>query len=186
MMIDDIMLDAEERMESTISNLVREFSKVRTGRANPNMLEHVSVDYYGVPTPITQVGNISVPEPNQLVIKPYDRSVVKEVERAILAANLGVTPSNEGEQVRIVLPKLTEDTRKALVRDVKKLAEEARVAIRNIRRDANEGIKKLEKASELTEDDAKGYLEDVQELTDRFVENVGEEFAKKEKDLLSI
>ncbi len=185
-MIDDVMLNTEERMEGAINNLKREFSKVRTGRANPSMLEQVQVDYYGVPTPVTQVGNIAVPEPNQLLIKPYDRNIVKEIEKAILAANLGVTPSNEGDQVRIVLPKLNEERRRTLVKDVKKLAEEARVAIRNVRRDANDAIKKLEKGGDLTEDDSKGYQEDVQELTDMFIERVAKEFDEKEKDLLSL
>ncbi len=185
-MIDDILLDAEERMEGSIKALNRELSKVRTGRANPGMLDQVQVNYYGAPTPITQVGNISVPEPNQLLIRPYDKNMVKEVEKAILAANLGVTPNNEGEHIRIVLPKLTEERRQQLVRDVKKIAEEARVAIRNVRRDANEGIKKLEKQGGLSEDDSKGYQEDVQKLTDTFVEKVGKTVEAKEKDLMVI
>ncbi len=185
-MVDDILLDAEERMEGSIKALNRELSKVRTGRANPGMLDQVQVNYYGVPTPISQVGNISVPEPNQLLIRPYDKNMVKEVEKAILAANLGVTPNNEGEHIRIVLPKLTEERRQQLVRDVKKIAEEARVAIRNVRRDANEGVKKLEKQGELSEDDSKGYQEDVQELTDSFVEKVAKIVEDKEKDLMVI
>ena len=185
-MIDDVMLNAEERMEGAIHNLQREFSKVRTGRANPGMLDQVQVDYYGVPTPVTQVGNIAVPEPNQLLIKPYDKNLVKEVEKAILAANLGVTPSNEGDQIRIVLPKLNEERRRTLVKDVKKLAEEARVAIRNIRRDANDSIKKLEKAGDLSEDDSKGYQEDVQTLTDTYIEEIDQVLQSKEKDLMEI
>ena len=185
-MIDELLLEAEERMNGAINALTREFSKVRTGRANPKLLDPVMVSYYGAPTPINQLANITVPEPNQLLIKPYDRTVVKEAEKAILAANLGVTPQNEGEQIRIVLPKLTEERRKTLVKDVKKLSEEAKVAIRNIRRDINEAIKKAQKASEITEDDAKAYLEDVQTLTDQYTENADEEMRRKEEDLMQI
>ncbi|MFU8787278.1 MAG: ribosome recycling factor, partial [Candidatus Izemoplasmataceae bacterium] len=145
-MLDEILLDAEERMIGAINALQREFSKVRTGRANPKLLDTVRVNYYGTETPINQLGGISVPEPTQLLIKPYDRSVVKEVEKAILAANLGITPQNEGDQIRIVLPQLNEERRKQLVKEVKKLTEDAKVAIRNIRRDANDHIKKLEKS----------------------------------------
>ncbi len=185
-MIDELLLEAEERMDGAINALTREFSKVRTGRANPKLLDPVMVNYYGAPTPINQLANISVPEPNQLLIKPYDRSAIKDAEKAILAANLGVTPQNEGEQIRIVLPKLTEETRKTLVKDVKKLTEEAKVAIRNIRRDVNEGIKKAQKASEITEDDEKGYLDDVQTLTDQFIEKAEAEMRRKEEDLMQI
>ena len=185
-MIDELMLETEERMIGAINALTREFSKVRTGRANPKLLDPVMVNYYGAPTPMNQLGNISVPEPNQLLIKPYDRTVMKEAEKAIHAANLGVTPQNEGEQIRIVLPKLTEERRKVLVRDVKKLSEDAKVAVRNIRRDINDAIKKAQKASEITEDDAKAYLEEVQDLTDQYIAKVEEELAGKEKDLMQL
>ena len=185
-MIDDILLDAEERMQGALNNLQREFSKVRTGRANPRLLDSVRVDYYGSPTPINQLAGVSVPEANQLLIKPYDRKAVKDVEKAILAANIGVTPQNEGEQLRIVLPQLTEERRRQLVKDVKRLTEEAKVAIRNIRRDANDSIKKMEKAGDLSEDDSKGYQEDVQTLTDTYVENAEQACADKEKDLMEL
>lgn len=185
-MIDDILLETEEHMSKAVENLQHEFAKVRTGRANPALLNSVKVDYYGVPTPISQVGSISVPEASQLVVKPYDKNMVKEVEKAILAANLGITPSNEGDLIRIRIPQLTEERRKMLIKDVKKLAENAKVAIRNIRRDANDKIKKLEKASKLTEDDSTGYQEDVQELTDTYISNVEEALTLKEKDLLVI
>jgi len=185
-MIDEVMLEAEERMEGAIESLHRELTRLRTGRANPQMLEPVRVDYYGAPTPINQVGNVSVPEANQIVVKPYDRSIVKEVEKAILSANLGITPSNEGDQIRIVLPPLTEERRKDLVKQVKKIGEDAKVAIRNIRRDANDAIKKLEKASDLTEDDSKGYQEDIQELTDTFIAKITKETEAKEKDLMTV
>ncbi|TVP96757.1 MAG: ribosome recycling factor [Acholeplasmatales bacterium] len=185
-MIDDILLDAEERMQGALNNLQREFAKVRTGRANPRLLDSVRVDYYGSPTPINQLAGVSVPEANQLLIKPYDRKSVKDVEKAILAANLGVTPQNEGEQLRIVLPQLNEERRRQLVKDVKKLTEEAKVAIRNVRRDANDAIKKLEKASEISEDDSKGYQEDVQTLTDTYVEKTDQACVDKEKDLMEL
>jgi ribosome recycling factor len=186
MSIDDVLLETEEHMIKTLDVLHHDFSKVRTGRANPSMLEGVKVDYYGVPTPISQVGNIAVPEPSQLVVKPYDKNMVKEVEKSILAANLGVTPSNEGDLLRITIPKLTEETRKKLVKDVKKLAENAKVAVRNIRRDANDKIKKLEKASKISEDESTMYQDDVQELTDTYVKKIDDALALKEKDLLAI
>lgn len=185
-MIDEILLDAEERMEGAINSLHREFAKVRTGRANPKLLDSVRVNYYGAETPINQLGSVSVPEPTQLLVKPYDRSVIKDVEKAILAANLGITPQNEGEQIRIVLPQLNEERRRQLVKDVKKITEEAKVAIRNVRRDANDHIKKLEKAGDLSEDDSKGYQEDVQELTDKYILQAEEVLADKEKELMHI
>lgn len=185
-MIDEILFDCEERMENSIKAFERALSKVRTGRANPKMFDEVRVDYYGVQTPINQVGSIAVPEPSQLVVKPYDRNLVKEVEKAILAANLNVTPQNEGDQLRIVLPPLTEERRKQLVKETKGATEDAKVAIRNVRRDANDAIKKLEKASELSEDDAKGYQEDVQKLTDQFIEKIGALADAKEKELMTV
>ncbi len=185
-MIDDILMDAEERMDGAIKSLNREFAKVRTGRANPGILEGVRVDYYGAPTPLNQLAGISVPEPNQLLIKPYDRNVVKDVEKAILAANLGFTPQNEGEQVRIVLPELNEERRKQLVKEVKGLTENARVAIRNVRRDANDAIKKLEKAGDISEDEAKDSQDEIQNLTDQHVGEADALLASKEKDLMEI
>lgn len=181
-----ILLDAEERMEHTIDGLQKEFAKVRTGRANPKILDQVKVDYYGAPTPISQVANISVPEPTQLLIKPFDRSITEDVEKAINMANLGFNPQNEGTQIRIVLPALTTDKRKELTKEVKKTGEEFKVQIRNVRRDANDAIKKLEKASEISEDDSKGYQEDVQELTDKFITKIESVVKEKEEDIMSI
>lgn len=181
-----ILLEAEEKMESTINSLHNEFSKVRTGRANPKILDSVTVDYYGASTPIQQVGNISVPEPTQLLIKPFDRSIVVDIEKAINAANLGFNPQNEGTQIRIVLPALTKDRRVELTKDVRKHGEEYKVFIRNTRRDANDDIKKLEKSSEITEDDSKGYLEDIQELTDNYTTKIDEIVKEKEQDIMSI
>ena len=181
-----ILLETEETMDARIDVLKHDFSKVRTGRANPRMFDDVKVEYYGTLTPINQVGNISVPEPTQLVIKPYDRSILRDVERAILAANLGVNPSNEGTQLRIMLPALTKETRVELTKYVKKMGEEAKVSIRNTRRDGNDAIKKLEKKSEISEDDSKGYLEDIQELTDDHVKLIDELVKEKDIDIMSI
>lgn len=185
-MPDMILMETEEHMENRILGLKKEFSKVRTGRANPKMFDDVRVEYYGAMTPLNQIGNIGVPEPTQLLIKPYDRSIVKEVEKAINAANLGVTPQNEGDQIRINLPALTTERRKELTKHVKKLGEEAKVGIRNHRRDGNDAIKKLEKAHEISEDDSKGYQDDIQELTDKYISLIDELVKDKEEDIMSI
>ncbi len=185
-MPDMILLETEEKMEHAIEALQRELSKVRTGRANPKLLESVMVDYYGAPTPITQVGSIGVPEPTQLIIKPYDKSIVGAIEKAILAANIGVTPQNEGHQLRIVLPPLTTERRKQLVKEISKTGEQFKIEIRNVRRDGNDAIKKLEKASEISEDDSKGYQDDIQELTDNYSKQIEELVKEKEEDILSI
>lgn len=181
-----ILMDTEERMEERVASLSHELAKVRTGQANPKMFEDVKVEYYGVLTPIIQVGSITVPEPTQIVIKPYDKSIVKDVEKAILAANLGVNPNNEGLQLRIVFPPLTTERRKELVKKVKSYGEEAKISIRNLRREGNDAIKKLEKASEISEDDSKGYQDDIQELTDVYIKKIEEVMASKEKDIMSI
>ena len=185
-MPDMIILEAEEKMEHTIEGLHKEYAKVRTGRANPKILDTVYVDYYGAPTPVPQVGNVSVPEPSQLVVKPYDRSIVKDVEKAINAANLGFNPQNEGHQIRIVLPALTKDRRIELTKHVKKTSEEFKVHVRQVRRDANDALKKLEKAHEISEDDLKLYLEEVQELTNQYTDKVDEVCKEKEEDIMSI
>lgn len=185
-MPDMILMEVEEKMEQRVTDLSHELAKVRTGRANPRMFDGVHVEYYGVETPITQVANISVPEPTQLLIKPFDRSLVKEVERAILAANLGVTPNNEGLQLRIVLPALTQDRRIELVKKLKKYGEEAKVSIRNYRRDGNDAIKKLEKNSDISEDDSKGYQEDIQELTNTYIGKIDDVVKAKEEDVMHI
>jgi len=181
-----ILLEVEEKMEQRVKDLRHELAKIRTGRANPNMFNDVHVDYYGVETPINQVANIGVPEPTQLIVKPYDRSLVKDVEKAILAANLGVTPNNEGVQLRIVLPPLTRERRVELTKLVKKYGEEAKVSIRNYRRDGNDAIKKLEKASEISEDDSHGYQDDIQELTNKYSELIDKVVQEKDDDIMSI
>ena len=151
-----IILETEEQMEHNIDALHRELAKVRTGHANPKILDSVKVDYYGALTPISQVGSISVPEPTQILVKPFDRSIVVDVEKAINAANLGFNPQNEGVQIRIVLPALTTERRKELSKKIHKMGEEFKVFIRNARRDGNDALKKLEKAHEISEDDLKG------------------------------
>ena len=185
-MPDMILMETEEKMEDRVKSLSHELSKIRTGRANPKMFDDVKVEYYGVLTPITQVGNIAVPEPTQIVIKPYDKNIVKDVEKSIMAANLGINPNNEGHQLRIVFPPLTTETRKELTKKVKKYGEEAKVSIRNYRREGNDAIKKLEKGHEISEDDSKGYQDDIQELTDLYITKVDEVCKAKEEDIMSI
>lgn len=185
-MPETILLEAEEKMEHTMLALHHEFSTVRSGRANPKMLERVTIDYYGVESPINQVASISVPEATQIYIKPYDKSLVSQIERAIFAANLGVTPSNDGTGIRLILPPLTEENRRNSVKAVHKMSEDCKVAIRNIRRDAIQHFKRMEKASEITEDDLRYYEDEVQKLTDKFTEKIDEDFKIKEKDIMSI
>lgn len=170
------------RMEKAIENLESKFTTVRAGRANPNILNGIMVDYYGTPTPIQSIATISVPEARQLMIKPFDKSSLKDLERAIYAAELGMAPTNNGEVLILTIPELTEETRKGYVKQVKDMAEEARIALRNIRQDANNGIKK----EEFAEDEEKMYLEQVQKLIDKYNDIVEEKFKEKEKELLSI
>ena len=181
-----ILMEAEERMEHTIESLHRDFSTVRSGRANPKMLANIKIDYYGVETPINQVASVSIPEATQIYIKPYDKSLVREIERAIFGANIGLTPTNDGIGIRLVLPPLTEENRKSFVKSIHKMAEDSKIAIRNIRRDAISHYKKMEKASDITEDDLKYYQDEVQKLTDKFTDTIDNDFKSKEKDIMSI
>ncbi len=176
----------EEKMQKSLDNLDNEFNSIRAGRANPHVLDKIKVDYYGTPTPIDQVGNISIPDPRSIVIQPWDASLLKAVTKAIQASDLGINPSNDGKVVRLVFPELTEEHRKSLVKDVKKKGEAAKVAIRNIRRDANEALKKAEKAKEITEDDRKSQEKDVQKMTDKFVKEVDSAVDKKSKEILTV
>lgn len=180
--MEETILNAEEKMMLTIESLENKFTNVRAGRANPNMLDGVMVEYYGTPTPLKSLANISVPEARQLSIKPFDRSCLGAIEKAIFEANLGVTPNNNGEVVFIVIPPLTEDRRKDLVKQVKALAEEAKIALRNIRQDANNDIKKLE----ITEDEIKSGQDEVQELIQKFNKKVEDVVSTKEKELMII
>ena len=174
--------DVKSKMDKVIENLESRFTTVRAGRANPNILNGIMVEYYGAPTPIQSVATISVPEARQLMIKPFDKSLLKEIEKAIYAAELGMAPTNNGEVVFLTIPELTEETRKNYVKQVKEMAEEARIALRNVRQDANNNIKREEYA----EDEEKRYLDQVQKLIDKYNVRVEEKYKEKEKELLSI
>ena len=178
MITDDVKL----RMQKAIENMKHRFTNVRAGRANPGLVNDIKVEYYGVPTPLQQLATISIPEARQLSIKPFDRSCLKDIEKAIFEANLGVTPTNNGEIIIITIPELTEERRKEYVKQVKTISEEAKIALRNIRQDANKDIKN----SELTEDEEKRTMDDVQELTNNFNKEIDELLKEKEKELMSV
>ena len=180
--METILLNTEEKMENAMTTLDSRFTNVRAGRANPNMLDGISVEYYGTPTPLKQLANISVPEARQLMIKPFDKSILGGIEKAIFEANLGITPNNNGECIFLVIPPLTEERRKELVKQVKQIAEEARIALRNIRQDANTGIKNLK----LPEDQEKEGNNEVQELINKYNKIVDEKFKAKEQELMTI
>ncbi|WP_227766626.1 ribosome recycling factor [Zhaonella formicivorans] len=185
-MLDTLLKDVEERMKKATEALKRDYSSLRAGRANPALLEKITVEYYGTPTPINQLANISAPEPRLLVIQPWDRTVIAAVEKAILKSDLGLTPSNDGTVIRISIPQLTQERRNELVKVVKKKAEEYRVEVRNFRRDANDSIKKLEKEGSITEDECKKGQEQVQKLTDKYIEQIDKILANKEAEILEI
>lgn len=185
-MLEQIKASMDEEMTKAIKSLQHQFTKVRTGRANANILDGVSVDYYGSPTPIKQVGQVSTPEARLLQIQPFDKTIIGEIEKSIINANLGLTPSNDGNFIRIQFPTLTEEKRKELVKDVKKMGEDAKISIRNCRRDQNEQVKKAEKAKDITEDDLKKYQDEIQKVTDKYVKEVDDIVASKEKELLTV
>ena len=176
----------EERMVKAVAHLESEYASVRAGRANAGVLDHIQVEYYGSPTPIQQVASISSPDPRSLVIQPWDSSILKGIEKAILTSDLGINPTNDGKCIRLLFPQLTEERRKDLAKQVKKYGEECKVAIRNIRRDAMDTFKKQQKASEITEDDLKGLEKDMQKMTDEYIKKVDDMTAKKEKELYAI
>ena len=176
----------EEKMKKTIGNLDGELSAIRAGRANPNVLNKIVVDYYGTPTPIQQVANVSVPEARMIQIQPWEKKMVREIEKAIMTSDLGINPTNDGTTVRLLFPELTEDRRKELVKDVKKKGEGGKVAVRNIRRDANDLLKKLEKGGEITEDDQKKLEEETQKLTDKYVKMIDDTCADKNKEIMEV
>lgn len=179
----EIHKQLEEKMNGTIDALKFEFGTIRAGRANAQMLDKIRVDYYGTPTPINQIGAISVPEPRILMISPWDKSAMHEIEKAIANSDLGLNPSNDGEVIRLSVPALTEERRKELAKKASKAAEEFKVRIRNERRDANEKIKKMEKGGELTEDELKKAQDEVQKMTDKFIKEIDTLLSKKEKDI---
>lgn len=185
-MIDMIKQEAEEKMQKSIESLRRDFATIRTGKANPALLDKVTVDYYGTPTPISQMANISAPEARMLVVQPWDKSAVPNVEKAIMKSDLGLNPSSDGTVIRLVLPQLTQETRKELVKKVKKKAEEAKVAVRNIRRDANDELKAAEKTKEISEDECKNAQDDIQKLTDKYVAELDKVLDNKEKEIMEV
>lgn len=177
---------AEEKMNKTVAALEKEYGSIRAGRANPAILDRVTVDYYGTPTPIIQMAAVSVPEARMLQIQPWDASTLKEIEKAILASDIGITPANDGKIIRISFPPLTEERRKELVKDINKMAEDSKVAIRSIRRDIIDKLKAMKKNNEITEDDVKKGETDAQKLTDKFVKKLDEVAAAKEKEVMSL
>jgi len=181
-----VLKDMEDRMSKAIATLKKELASLRAGRATPAMLDKVVVDYYGTPTPVSQLANIVAPEPRMLQIQPWDKSALKDIERAIQQSDLGLTPSNDGTVIRIVVPPLTEERRKELVKVANKDGEEAKVAIRNIRRDANDEIKKLEKAGTISEDESRRHQETIQKTTDKYIAEVDKVVKEKEKDILEV
>lgn len=176
----------EEKMDKTISVFEENLSEVRAGRANPAILNKITVSYYGVPTPINQVAGISVPEARMILIQPWDTSLLKEIEKEILKSDIGINPNTDGKVIRLNFPELNEERRKELVKDIRKLAEEAKVAIRSIRRDAMDEAKEMQKKSEITEDDLKNEENEIQKLTDKKVEEIDNMLANKEKEIMSI
>ena len=185
-MIDDIMMTAEEKMQKSCAVYERDMMGLRAGRANPKLLDRIMVDYYGTPTPIPQIGNISSPEPRLLVIAPWEAKMIPQVEKAIQKSDLGLNPSNDGKIIRLVFPELNEERRKDLTKVASKGAEETKVAVRNIRRDAVDQIKKLKKNNEITEDDQKDAEEEIQKMTDKAIKEVDDIFAKKEKEIMEV
>ena len=176
----------EAKMEKTLSNLQEEYVSIRAGRANPHILDKIQVDYYGTPSSLQSVANISVPEARMIQIQPWEASLIKDIEKAILASDIGLTPANDGKVIRLVFPELTEDRRKELVKDVKKKGENAKVAVRNVRRDANDTIKKENKANEISEDEQKQLEDKIQKLTDKFVAKIDDAVEAKSAEVMTV
>ena len=176
----------ERKMEKTLEVLAADFGAVRAGRANAQVLDRITVEYYGVDTPVNQVGTVSSPDPRTLMIQPWDGSLLKAIEKAIQTSDLGINPQNDGRVIRLVFPQLTEERRKELTKQVKKYGEDAKIAVRNVRRDAVDYVKKAQKKGELTEDDQKAAEKDIQDLTDKFTKRIDEMCAKKDKELMEI
>ena len=176
----------EEKMTKTVENLEGEYATIRAGRANPNILNKIKVEYYGVPTPMQQLANITVPEARTLMIAPWEPSLVKAIEKAILNSDLGLTPNNDGKNIILNFPELTEERRKEIVKDIKKKGENAKVAIRNVRRDANDAIKKMEKAGDISEDELKTHEDKIQKMTDKYVGLIDKAIEKKSTEILTV
>lgn len=184
--MDQKLVVYEDKMVKCVDYLVAEFAAIRAGRANPNVLNKIRVDYYGTPTPIQQVANVSVPEPRMIQIAPWDRSLIKAIEKAIMTSELGINPNNDGVVIRLIFPEVTEERRKELAKDVKKKGEEQKVAVRNVRRDGVDAVKKMEKASEITEDDRANLEEQLQKLTDKYVKEIDKAVEEKTKEIMTV
>ena len=178
--------DIEGRMQKSVDNLKEEYVTIRAGRANPHILDRLRVDYYGTPTPIQQVANVSVPEARMIQIQPWEASLIKDIEKAILVSDLGLTPNNDGKTIRLVFPELTEDRRKELAKDIKKKGDNAKVAIRNIRRDANDAIKKENTAGDISDDEAKNSEDEIQKITDKYIAMIDSAIDDKTKEILTV
>lgn len=185
-MIKDILASHEERMQKSIEALKREFATLRAGRATPALLDKVTVDYYGSPTPVNQIAKVAVPEPRMIIIQPYEKSILHDIEVAIMKSDLGLSPNSDGTAIRLAVPALTQERRQEIVKTVNKKAEEAKVAIRNVRRDGNDAVKKLEKAKEITEDDSKRGQESMQKLVDKYIKLVDTTKEAKEKEVMEV
>ena len=184
--MDERIQKYEEKMKKTLGSLEAELTTIRAGRANPNVLNRIMVDYYGTPTPIQQVANVSVPEARMIQIQPWEASLIKDIEKAILVSDLGLTPNNDGKTIRLVFPELTEDRRKELAKDIKKKGDNAKVAIRNIRRDANDAIKKENKAGDISDDEAKNSEDEIQKITDKYIAMIDSAIDDKTKEILTV
>lgn len=184
--MEEIQSETNQRMQKTIDSFKKDLGRIRTGRATPALLDGVMVDYYGTPTPVNQVANISVPEARMIIIQPWEKSMLPAVEKSILTADLGLNPQNDGNQIRLPIPPLSEERRKDLFKNCRKMAEESKVAIRNVRRDSNDKLKKAEKEKLITQDQEKKGLEEIQKITDKFIKSVDDQLAIKEKEIMEV
>lgn len=175
-----------DKMQKTVDHLASDYAAIRAGRANPHVLDRIKVDYYGTPTPLQQVGNISVPDPRIIQIQPWEKSILKDIEKAIQASDIGINPTNDGSVIRLVFPELTEERRKDLVKDIKKKGEDAKVAIRNVRRDGNDAFKKLAKTEDISEDEIKDLEDELQKSVDKFIKNIDAMIEEKSKDIMTV
>jgi len=185
-MVKDILAAQEERMKKSLDSLKQEYGSLRAGRAMPSLLDKVMVDYYGTPTPVNQVAKVSVPEPRMITIQPWEKTLLHDIEKAIMKSDLGLSPNSDGTTIRLAVPQLTQERRKELVKTVNKKAEDTKVAVRNVRRDGNDSIKKLEKAKEITEDESKKGQEDMQKLVDKYIKLIDSSKAAKEKEVMEV
>ena len=184
--MDERLAQYNEKMQKSLDNLLAEFGGIRAGRANPHVLDKIKVDYYGTPTALQQVANINVPEPRMIQIQPWEASLVKEIEKAIMTSDLGINPTNDGKVIRLVFPELTEERRKEIAKDIKKKGESAKVAVRNIRRDANDAFKKLSKSADISEDEIKDLEDELQKITDKYVAKIDKMVEAKSKEIMTV